>query len=284
MFALGGIARDHVTDVRRHAGIFAGQVGADDLPAVPGVGGFEQDVRAEIERVRRGGRKNERGGAIEAKFSGAQDYWRDVLGLAGEHIEARGFAAVNQIGMQRVGRDVSIFFGADRMPIAKSDFAPVAAAGGAGGAAFLLAAVYPVGKLIVGDEVVELRAGLVVPTAPGFAAVDGDGGALVGREQNDARIFGIDPDCVIVVAAGSAFEGGEIHAGIGGAIGGSVADINDVRIFRGDADPGEIEAAAPDAVFVIDTLPTFTGVVGAIEAADFGRGVNQRVHAIRTAG
>ena len=95
------------------------------------------------------------------------------------HVEARGFAAVNQIGMQRIGRDVSIFFDAHRMPIAKSDFAPVAAAGDAGRAAFLLSAVNPVGKLIVGDDVIELRGGLVVPAAPGFAAVDGDGCALV---------------------------------------------------------------------------------------------------------
>src|SRR5271170_1226534 len=186
--------------------------------------------------------------------------------------------------MQRVGGDVSIFFGADGMPIAKSDFAPVAAAGGAGRAAFLLSAINPVGKLIVGDDVVELRAGLVVPTAPGIAAVDGDGGALVGGQQNNFGIFGIDPDGVVVVAAGCAFDGGESVAGIGGAIGGGVADIHDVRIFRGDADPGEIGAAAPDAFFVIYAQPTFSGVFRAIEAADFGRGVNQRVHAIRTTG
>ena len=149
------------------------------------------------------------------------------------HIEARDLAAVNQVGMQRIGRDVSVFFDADRMPVAKSDFATVAAAGGAGRAAFLLAAVDPVGKLVVGDDVIELRGRLVVPGAPGFAAVDGDGRALIGGEDNDFGILGIDPDGVVVVAAGSAFDGGEGCAGVGGAVGGSVGDIDDVLIFRG---------------------------------------------------
>src|SRR5580692_6582250 len=284
MFALGWVVHDQIADVRGNAGIFARQIRADDLPAVAGVGRLEQNVRAEIERVRRGGRKNQRGGAIEAVFSAAQNYGRDVLRLAGNHVEARGFAAVDQIGMQRIGRHVSIFFGADRMPIAKSDFSPVAAAGDSGRATFLLSAVYPVGKWIVGNDVIELRGGLVVPGAPGFAAVDGGGGALVCGEQNNSRIFGIDPDGVIVVAAGSAFDGGKIHAAIAGAIGGSVADINDVRIFGRDAHPGEIGAASPDALFMIDALPAFSGVVGAIEAAYFGRGVNQRIDAIWIAG
>jgi len=94
-------------------------------------------------------------------------------------VEDGDFAAVDQIGMQGIGRDVAVFFDADGGPIAKGDFAEVAAAGGADGAAFLLASVDPVGKLVVGDDVIELRGGLVVPGAPGLAAVDADGCALI---------------------------------------------------------------------------------------------------------
>src|SRR6266404_5704520 len=45
----------------------------------------------------------------------------------------------------------------------ESDLAVLAPAGHAGRAALLLCAVDPVGKLVVGDDMVELRRGLVVP-------------------------------------------------------------------------------------------------------------------------
>ncbi len=151
--------------------------------------------------MRRGRRKNQRCGAVEAIFSGAQNHGRDVLRLPGNHVEARDLPAINQIGMQRVGSDVTVFFSSHGMPIAKGDFAPIAAAGGSGGAALLLSAVNPVGKLIVGDDVIELRGRLVVPGTPRSASIDADRCALIAREQNDLRILGIDPDGVIVIAA-----------------------------------------------------------------------------------
>src|SRR4029077_5932473 len=128
-------------------------------------------------------------------------------------------------------------------PVAEGDLPVVAAAGDAGGAAFLLAAVDPVGRLIVGADVVELRGGLVVPTAPGGAVVDADGSSLVGGEQDDVRIVGIDPDGVIVVAAWRALDGSEALAGICGAVGGGVGDVDDVFVLRVRAHAGEIAAA-----------------------------------------
>src|SRR5713101_6099480 len=120
--------------------------------------------------------------------------------------------------MQRIGRDIAVFFDADGGPVAKSDFAKVAAAGGADRAAFLLASVDPVGQLVVGDDVIELRGGLVVPGTPGLAAIHADGRALVHGDGDDVGIFGIDPDGVVVIAAGRAFDGGEILAGVIGAV------------------------------------------------------------------
>ena len=101
------------------------------------------------------------------------------------------------------------------MPIAKGDLAIIAAAGDAGGAALLLAAIDPIRKTVVGDHVVELRRGLVVPGTPSLAAVHADGCALVAGQQNDLRIFGIDPNGVIVVAAGRTFDGGKVAAAVG---------------------------------------------------------------------
>jgi hypothetical protein len=68
--------------------------------------------------------------------------------------------------------------------------------------------------LVVGAHVVELRRRLVVPGTPGAAAIHADGGALVHGQQDDIGILGVDPDGVIVVAAGRAFNRGETFAGI----------------------------------------------------------------------
>ena len=119
-----------------------------------------------------------------------------VLHLAGGAIQARHALrpAINDVGIQRIGRNITVFLGADRMPVAEGDLAVVAAAGDAGRAALLLAAVNPVGKLVVGADVIELRGRLVVPGAPGLAAVHADGGALIDRESNDVGVVRVDPD------------------------------------------------------------------------------------------
>ena len=57
------------------------------------------------------------------------------------------------------------------------------------------------GKLIVGDDVIELCGGLVVPTTPSLSAVDADGSALPRSEDHARRVPGIEPDLVIVISA-----------------------------------------------------------------------------------
>ena len=103
----------------------------------------------------------------------------DILHLARGAIETGHLAAVNDVRVERIGRDIAIFLDADGVPLAESDLAIVAAADDAGRAAFLLAAVDPVRELIVGDDMVKLRGRLVVPRTPGLPAVDGDDGALI---------------------------------------------------------------------------------------------------------
>src|SRR5437764_9282231 len=105
------------------------------------------------------GREQQGGGAVRAVLAGAQRRRRDILILPGglvEAIRSKRAAAINNVGIERVGRDVSIFLYAHRMPIAKGDLAIIAAAGDAGGAALLLAAIDPIRKTVVGDHVVEL--------------------------------------------------------------------------------------------------------------------------------
>ena len=61
---------------------------------------------------------------------------------------------------------------------------------------------------------IELRGWLVVPGGPRPAAVDRDRGTLVGREQHHVRMQRIDPDSLVVVAAGRSFERGPRAAAI----------------------------------------------------------------------
>src|SRR5205085_560685 len=137
------------------------------------------------------------------------------------------------------------------------------AAGDTSRAALLLPAAHPVWKAIVGDDVVHLRGRLVVPRAPGLPAVHGDSRALVARDQDDVRIFRIDPDAMVVVASRRAFDRGEVLATIGGAIAGSIRNVNRVRIAGINLDLGEVGAAAPDARFAVHLAPAHAGVVGA---------------------
>ena len=68
--------------------------------------------------------ENERRGAqiaIVAARGDARDF-------AGDAIEFGAVAAVNDVGIERIGRDVVVFLGADGVPFAEGDLAIVAAA------------------------------------------------------------------------------------------------------------------------------------------------------------
>ena len=169
------------------------------------------------------------------------------------------------------------------MPLAERDLAVVAAARDAHGAALLLASVDVIGELVVGGDVVELGRGLVVPGAPGGAAVDGDDGALVAREQEHVGLLGVDPEAVGVVAPGSPAESDEGLPAIRGLPGRDVGDVEDVGILRIDLDLREVSTAVREASIVVDLLPALARVVGPVEAAGLLR-VEQREHLPRPRG
>ena len=109
----------------------------------------------------------------------AQRLRTDILYVAGCPVEAGCLTAIDDFRVQRIRRDVPVFFNADRVPVAKADGTVVAAAGNADRSALLLPAINPVRKSIVCDDVIKLCGRLVVPGTPGAAAVDAEGGALV---------------------------------------------------------------------------------------------------------
>src|ERR1700728_2765590 len=154
------------------------------------------------------------------------------------------------------------------MPVVEGDAAVIAAARPARGATILLTATEAVGEGVVGGNVIHLRGGLVVPLAPGMATVDGDDGALIAGECDDAGVVGIDVDALVVIAAGRTAEASPRFAGVGGLPGDDTGDVERVGIFG--IDDGNRKIAAADALFgtrvVIGRVdPGAALVVGAIE-------------------
>ncbi len=90
---------------------------------------------------------------------------------------------------------------------------------------------------------------------------------MIAGEHHAVAIFGVDPELVVIVAAGRAFDGSESLAAVGGHVSGGVDHISAVGVGRVDGDAAEIPATAPEAILVIDEFPGGAGVVGDIDAA-----------------
>jgi hypothetical protein len=82
----------------------------------------------------------------------------------------------------------------------------VGAAENGSASAILLRSVHHVGKLVVGDHVVELCGGLVVPCAPGLAAIETDRCPLVRSENHVGWMLGINPNLMVVIPTGCAAD------------------------------------------------------------------------------
>ena len=270
MFSFFRIARDENTEIRGSLIGFAREIGADDLPTVSRIGRFEQYVGREVERVRFERRKNNRQRARIAIFAAANGLRGNFRVLADILLCAREPVAIQNVRIERVDGDVAVLENSRQLPIAKRNFAVIAAALRRNGAAFLLRAVNPIRKTIVGGDVIELGGWLIVPTAPGRAAVHADDRALVGAERDDLRIFRADPDALVIVAARRAFEPHECFSAVRGLPRRSVRDINHVRIVRRDGDAHRARAAAADAVVGVCLFPGFSRIVRAIHSPDLG--------------
>ncbi len=209
--------------------------------------------------------------------------WPVVQWNLGDFASAR---AIDNVRIERVGSDIAVLDHAHGMPVAEGDGAVVAAAGDADGTAFLLPGTNPIGERVVGDRVVKLRRRLVVPGTPSVAAVHGDNCTLIADQKNNAAVVGIDPEVLIVVAAGRAAKAGPRLAAVGGAHGDGAGHINDVGILG--INPGKRQIAAADAAsgtrIIGDLGPTLTRVVRAVDA-EFPRGLGEScVKSMRIAG
>src|SRR5208337_2490541 len=186
MFALFRIARAERAKIFRRLVRFTRQVRADDGPTAPLISGLEQDVRGKVQRLGIERRKRNRQRAVVAIF-------------AARLIRARNPSAVKNVGVHGVNSDSAVFLHAGEAPIAVANLAVVAAASSGDAATFLLPAVDPVGKAIVRGDVIKLRGWLVVPSAPGGAAIHADRRSLIGAQRHDLRILRADPDVLVIV-------------------------------------------------------------------------------------
>ena len=123
---------------------------------------------------------------------------------------------------------------------------------------------------------IELAGRLVVPAGPGLAGVDADGRALVRAGGHVVGMGRVDPDEVVVVAAGRAAEDLALGAAFAAAAHRLADQPDDVRIVRVDRDAAGIVAG--EGAALVDLRPARAAVVRAPEAA-VGAGVDRRVEA-----
>src|SRR6185437_12848672 len=190
--------------------------------------------------------------------------------------------AINDVRVSGVGRDDAEFRGRQRAPVGEVHLAPVAAAADHDRAGILLRSHDSVGILVVGGNVVDLCDGLGVPEAPCLAIIHGNAGALVGADHHAFAVGRIDPEFVVVLAAGRALEGFEGDAAISGAVHGGAYGIDDVRILRVDEDAAAIRAlpVADAEVLSRHVLPGGAAVVGAVKSRTVFDVVADDVHAL----
>src|SRR5581483_600132 len=127
---------------------------------------------------------------------------------------------------------VSIFDDAHRMPLAIGNCSVIPTTRNADGPALLLPAAYFVGKRVRHRGVIKLRRRLVVPGAPGCPAIHRNERSLVADQQNYFRIVRIDPDVLVVVAAGSAANSCPALASVIGTESHNAGAVNNVRVLR----------------------------------------------------
>src|SRR6266481_1101659 len=152
-------------------------------------------------------RKNEWNRPVKTVFAAERNRRRGYIAhlprhLGQAHDAAEGTRVVDDVRVQRIRNGLTTLSGSNGKPIPLGDLSVVSAAGDRCGAAVLLRSVDPIGEPVIGGHSVKLSRWLVVPRAPGLAAIYADGRALIDAQDNSLRICGIDPHRMVVISAG----------------------------------------------------------------------------------
>ena len=143
----------------------------------------------------------------------------------------------------------------------------------------LLCAAHPVGEVVGGRDVVELR-GREVLVGPGLAAVERDVRAAVVRLDHPLRVVGGDPEVVVV-----AVRIGDVpkrHATVRRAIQPRVHRPDRVGILGVGKDLHVVPGALAELVVTVHVLPGRAAVVRAVHAALLGLDQGPHPRGLRT--
>ena len=207
-----GVGHRDIPAAAHSARSLAGQIAADFAPMVAAIGRFPHQFACRIKRCRTASRRHQRHHPIimmahlgRSLAIGRDRIGRDVGHLPGAGIPPRRMPAkprpVDDVGVDRIGNVIIALVPANRVPVAEIGRSIIAPAGDPDRAAVLLPRVDPVGKAIVGGEVIQLSGRLVVPVAPRLAAIDADRRALVRCRCHAQRVGRVEPQMMIIVAA-----------------------------------------------------------------------------------
>ena len=171
---------DVLADVLRHLPRLAAEVGADALPVrrprrSSATRGSRRGRACADWSARRAPAPCARGGRACPVLRRAPPRPPPAFGPTGCTCPVRRLkrvdrcAAVDEVGVERIGRGVAVLVHAHRVELAIADRAVVAAARHAPRARVLLSAAQPVRERVVRRDVIERRRRLVVPRAPRLA-------------------------------------------------------------------------------------------------------------------
>src|SRR5436309_10052975 len=151
------------SNARRKLIIGSRPIRANLFPVIATIACLPKRVSGEEEQMRIERRKDNRLGPQHPEVFCLHRHRKYILRLTGAAIESRQLTANDNVWIEWIGDDVTIFLGGDRLPIAERDFAFIAAAFNSDRTAFLLSAVKPVRKCVVGANVIKLSSRLVIP-------------------------------------------------------------------------------------------------------------------------
>ena len=250
--------------------VVAREVGGNHAPAHTLIGGLEKNFPSVIKSVRIVSREHDRFGPLETVLQishpPADHVARpriDRLRLLGVMIVAGNVSAIrtgiNDLGVLGIGSDIAAFTAADLVKVALIDAAAGTRRGNRDRGIILLRSVQPVGKSVVGSDVVELRRWLVVERGPTGAAVGGNGCPAVVAVDQTPRIVGINPEAMVITMR--RVDGVESLSAIDRSVRACVQDVNHIGILG----IGEHVCVIPGALTVtpilIDEFPFLAPVI-----------------------
>ena len=260
--------------------VAARQVRADDLPALAPVVGPEDVLPRDVEHVRVVRREDYgvrplepvlvvlharaplvlRPDRDDARLADAVVVPEQRVAAARRAADCPGEDDVRVLG---VDGDVPALRAPHRVAVGPRNRPRVRAARHADRAVVLLGGVDPVGKLVVGGEVVELRRELVVDRRPGLAAVERHARPAVVALDHPLRVARVDPQLVVVaVRRGYPHEG---LAPVRRLPHVQVQHVAGVRVLRVGVYVGVVPRPLQQVAVVVDVLPRIAAVVRPVQ-------------------